>query len=217
VWQINDCWPVTSWAAVDGDGQRKPLLYAMRHAFADRLVTIQPRDGGLAAVVVNDTEEALVGPLTLRRVAYDGRVLASEQVSLTVAARDTVTVPVPSSVAEFGSPESELLVASVDGVDRGLWFPVEPRDSALAAASLSTSVTALAEGSGYRVEVTAGSLARDLALLVDKVDPAATVDEMLVTLLPGETAVFTVASDVAGVGEELVSGRVLRTANELVG
>jgi beta-mannosidase len=142
-------------------------------------------------------------------------------VSLTVAARDTVTVPVPSSVAEFGSPESELLVASVDGVDRGLWFPVEPRDSALAAASLSTSVTALAAGqearAGYRVEVTAGSLVRDLALLVDKVDPAATVDEMLVTLLPGETAVFTVASDAVDVGEELVSGRVLRTANELVG
>ncbi|MBD8538917.1 glycoside hydrolase family 2 protein [Frigoribacterium sp. CFBP 8751] len=229
VWQINDCWPVTSWAAVDGDGQRKPLLYAMRHAFADRLVTIQPRDGGLAAVVVNDTEEALVGPLTLRRVAYDGRVLASEQVSLTVAARDTVTVRVPSTVAEFGAPESELLVASVDGVARGLWFPVEPRDSALAAAALTTSVTVLAAGAGvaggvgvaagagYRVEVTAGSLVRDLALLVDKVDPAATVDEMLVTLLPGETAVFTVASDAVGVGQELVSGRVLRTANELIG
>jgi beta-mannosidase len=72
-------------------------------------------------------------------------------------------------------------------------------------------------GAGYRVEVTAGSLVRDLALLVDKVDPAATVDEMLVTLLPGETAVFTVASDAVGVGQELVSGRVLRTANELVG
>ena len=217
VWQINDCWPVTSWAAVDGDGQRKPLLYAMRHAFADRLVTIQPRDGGLAVVVVNDSEEALAGPVTVRRVAYDGRVLASEQVSLTVAARDTATVPVPSAVAAFGAPESELLVASVDGVTRGLWFPVEPRDSALAVASLSTSVTALGEGWGYRVEVTAGSLVRDLALLVDKVDPAATVDEMLVTLLPGEAAVFTVTSDVVGVGEEFVAQRVLRTANELVG
>lgn len=219
VWQLNDCWPVTSWAAVDGDGQRKPLLYAMRHAFADRLVTIQPRDGGLAAVVVNDAEEALVGPLTLRRVAYDGRVLSETSLELSVAARETTTVPVPSAVAQFAAPESELLVASVPGVPRGLWFPVEPRDSALAAASLSTSVTALAAGSGagYRVEVTAGSLVRDLALLVDKVDPAATVDDMLVTLLPGETAVFTVSSDVPGVGDELVSGRVLRTANELVG
>ncbi len=24
-WQLNDCWPVTSWAAIDGDGQPKPL------------------------------------------------------------------------------------------------------------------------------------------------------------------------------------------------
>ena len=30
VWQLNDCWPVTSWAAVDGDGRRKPLWYALR-------------------------------------------------------------------------------------------------------------------------------------------------------------------------------------------
>jgi len=136
-------------------------------------------------------------------------------------ARDTATVPVPSAVAAFDAPESELLVASLPGVTRGLWFPVEPRDSALAAASLSTSVTALGGGSGsgagYRVEVTAGALVRDLALLVDKVDPAATVDEMLVTLLPGDAAVFTVTSDVVGVGEEFVAQRVLRTANELVG
>ena len=217
VWQLNDCWPVTSWAAVDGDGQRKPLLYALRHAFADRLVTIQPRGDGLAVVVVNDTEEALVGPLTMRRVAYHGAVLDEAVLDLDVAARGTVSVPVPPAVAAFGSPESELLVASASGGSRGLWFPVEPRDSALAAASLSTVVTALPGADGYRVEVTAGALVRDLALLVDKVDPAATVDEMLVTLLPGETAVFTVASDVVGVGEELVSGRVLRTANELVG
>ena len=46
VWQLNDCWPVTSWAAVDGDGRRKPLWYALRRAYADRLLTVQPRDGG---------------------------------------------------------------------------------------------------------------------------------------------------------------------------
>jgi beta-mannosidase len=29
-WQINDCWPVTSWASVDGYGRPKPLWYATR-------------------------------------------------------------------------------------------------------------------------------------------------------------------------------------------
>ncbi|GAB4084787.1 glycoside hydrolase family 2 protein [Myceligenerans cantabricum] len=46
VWQLNDCWPVTSWAAVDGDERPKPLLYALAHAHADRLVTVQPRGAG---------------------------------------------------------------------------------------------------------------------------------------------------------------------------
>ena len=44
----------SAWAAVDGDGRRKPLWYALRRAYADRLLTIQPRDGGLAVVAVNE-------------------------------------------------------------------------------------------------------------------------------------------------------------------
>jgi beta-mannosidase len=72
VWQLNDCWPVTSWAAVDGDGRPKPLLYAMAHAYADRLLTVQPRDGGLAAVAVNDSPEPWSGDVVIRRLSYDG-------------------------------------------------------------------------------------------------------------------------------------------------
>ncbi len=43
VWQLNDCWPVTSWAAVDGFGRRKPLWHALRRANAPRLLTLVPR------------------------------------------------------------------------------------------------------------------------------------------------------------------------------
>jgi beta-mannosidase len=30
VWQLNDCWPVTSWAAIDFEERPKPLWYALR-------------------------------------------------------------------------------------------------------------------------------------------------------------------------------------------
>ena len=57
---------------------------------------------------------------------------------------------------------------------------------------------------------------RDIALLVDKIDPDAAADEALVTLLPGETATITVRHagelDVAA----LRDARVLRSANQLV-
>jgi beta-mannosidase len=35
VWQLNDCWPVISWSAIDGDGRLKPMWYALRRAYAD--------------------------------------------------------------------------------------------------------------------------------------------------------------------------------------
>ena len=45
---------------------------------------------------------------------------------------------------------------------------------------------------GYTVTVTATTLQRDVALLADKVAPAAVSDDMLITLLAGETAAFHV-------------------------
>lgn len=52
------------------------------------------------------------------------------------------------------------------------------------------------DASAYRVEVTARTLLRDLALFPDRLDPADEVDEMLVTLLPGESTVFRVTGAV---------------------
>ena len=76
---------------------------------------------------------------------------------------------------------------------RGLWFFAEDRDSDAAAARRSTHRRP-GPTDGYQVTVTAIGLVRDLALLVDKVDPDAVVDDMLVTLLPGESVTWQVTS-----------------------
>jgi beta-mannosidase len=100
------------------------------------------------------------------------------------------------------------------GDERGFWFPVEQRDSALTAADLETQVSTTDDG--YDVTVTATSLVRDLALLVDKVDVDAVVDDMMVTLLPGDTVTFHVTTTKELASEELTSSSVLRTSNQLV-
>src|SRR4029077_10201784 len=76
VWQLNDCWPVVSWAAIDGDGRRKPLWYALRAAYSPRLLTIQPTADGLRLVAVNDTMIDWTELVTVRRMSLDGTVLA---------------------------------------------------------------------------------------------------------------------------------------------
>jgi beta-mannosidase len=59
-------------------------------------------------------------------------------------------------------------------------------------------------------------MVRDLSLLVDRVDPAAEVDRMLVTLLPGEQTTFLVRTGLTDAPERFLAAGVLRTANELV-
>jgi beta-mannosidase len=51
---------------------------------------------------------------------------------------------------------------------------------------------------------------------VDKVDPEAVVDDMLVTLLPGESVVFDIASRADVDPSAFTEPRVLRTVNGLL-
>lgn len=212
VWQLNDCWPVTSWAAIDGDGREKPLLFALKNAFTPRVVTIQPDGAGLVAVVVNDTDEPWRGRLGIRRRAFDGTVLADEGSAVDVPARGIARVAVPETAATSADAATEVLEAVLDDA-RGWWYFAEGRDSALPAAAATVAV-APADG-GWQVTVTAVSFLRDLTLLPDRLGPAATVDSGLVSLFPGESHVFRVKG-VDAVTDAAVDARVLRTANELV-
>lgn len=217
-WQLNDCWPVTSWAVVDGDGRRKPAWYALRHAFADRLATVQPRpsaDGpdGLALVLVNDSPAPWRGTAQVRRLGFDAVVHAEVGLPYAVGPRATVTLPLPAGPATPDDPAGEVLLAEVDG-QRAWWWFAEDRDADLPAPDLDLRAEAVP--GGYAVSVTAHALVKDLALLADRVAPDARVDAMLLTLLPGESTTIDVRTSDRVAPEAFLDPRVLRSANQLV-
>ncbi|MGT2462425.1 hypothetical protein [Sinomonas atrocyanea] len=218
VWQLNDCWPVTSWAAIDGDGRLKPLYAALRAANADRLLTIQPTDPAsarspLEADAVNDTDQAWEGELRIERRTLSGQVLSDVGVGLRVPPRSVVRTPLPEDLSLPEDPASEMLVAVLAGT-RALWHFAEYRDQALDAADF------LAEAEpcdgGILLRITARTLLRDVTVLADKLDPDATVDQALVTLLPAESAEFRIRTALPLTLSELSDRRVLRSANQLV-
>ncbi|HLL67394.1 MAG TPA: glycoside hydrolase family 2 protein [Micromonosporaceae bacterium] len=212
LWQLNDNWPVTSWSAIDGDGRRKPLWYMLRRVYADRLVTIQPRDEGLALVAVNDGRTAWRTQFDVLRIDFTGRRKATFAVTIDLAPGESVTVALPAHLAEPDDPAGELLVADSDA-GRAVWFFAEDVDLSYPAPGYDVRVEP--DAGSVRVVITAGTLLRDLAIFPDRLDPAATVDEQLVTLLPGETAVFTVRSEQALDPAALTTIPVLRCANDL--
>jgi beta-mannosidase len=215
VWQLNDCWPVTSWAAIDGDGRRKPLWYALRHSFADRLLTIQPRADGLALVAVNESATGWSVPAVVTRHDLAGRVLASAELSLAVQPYAAAVVPLPAAVATPRDRYGELLLADAgDPEQRAWWFFAEDKDLAYPKAEYDVVVT---PGPGAaRVTVNAGTLLRELTLFPDRLDPAAQVDRALVTLLPGESTTFTVTGTGALDPAAFAGPPVLRCVNDLV-
>jgi beta-mannosidase len=215
VWQLNDCWPVTSWAAIDGDGRLKPLWYALRHSFADRLLTIQPCGDGLTLVLVNDSDEPWSDTVRLNRFDLDGDCLAGTALTVALSPRTTVTIEVPEVIAAAGNRCREVLEASVaTAVPRAHWFFVDDVDSELPDPAAEVAVNAVP--GGYRVDITARSLLRDLALLADRAAPDAVVDDMLVTLLPGQCASFTVTTAESLPATAFTHPLVLRSANQLV-
>jgi beta-mannosidase len=213
MWQLNDCWPVTSWAAIDGDGRRKPLWYALRRSYNDRLLTLQPRDGELALVVVNDSARRWSTTAEVSRRSFDGTVLASTRVPIDVEPRGKRTVGIPIHVAAAGDATRELLLAET-GSARAWWPFVEDVAAVLPAAEFDSQVEPVDDG--YRVTITARSLVRDIALLADRLAPDAVVDDMLITLLPGESVTFEVRTTAELTHEQLLDPLVLRSANQLV-
>jgi beta-mannosidase len=184
VWQLNDCWPVTSWAAIDGDGREKPLYHELRRLYADRLLTLQVRERRLVLAVVNQAAQAWKGEVRLRRMSVDGVVIGETDAGFTAGARTVAPVGVPKGLEPVGP--KEFLVADTDG-RRALHFPATDREIPYPQPEFDVSV---APGG---VTVTARTLVRDLLLQADRLDPDARADRGLVTLLPGEQVTIGVS------------------------
>jgi beta-mannosidase len=215
VWQINDCWPVVSWAALDLGtnaagapvARRKPLWFAMRDAYADHLLTIQTADGAPRLVLVNDAgaDWTAGGTIELRR--FSGEVVSSARYEVLVPARSKADVAI-----DFELPVERAglaLVATGTGAARAVKVLAEDIVAGLPAASVRASVTAAPDGAV--VTVTADTFVRSLAIFPDRVSEDSYPDSLLVDLFPGETHSFQVTGNFdEGSLEALTAPPVLR-------
>jgi beta-mannosidase len=191
VWQLNDCWPVTSWAAIDGDGRPKPLWYELRRLYADRLLTLQTTPAGLVLAAVNQSPLPWSAPVEVSRVRADGAVTARVTLQVSAAPFSVARLTVPTTLTEGAEHAKEFWTADT-GTLRAVHFAAPDKDFAYPAADYRIEVTARPDGA--RITVTAVTLVRDLLLQADRLAPTAVTDQGRTTLLPGEQAVFTVTN-----------------------
>ncbi|MEP6561010.1 MAG: glycoside hydrolase family 2 protein, partial [Nakamurella sp.] len=149
IWQLNDCWPAVSWSAVDAGQRRKPLWYALRSLNAARVLFLQPRAGGLALIVSNDSPERWTDVIEVSRISIRGHRLAAERLTVDVPPRGSSTVALSQQVATPYDADAEMLCATAyltPSIDRAWWYFVEDLDLKLPSPALSSTVERIPAG-----------------------------------------------------------------------
>jgi beta-mannosidase len=104
-WQLNDCWPVASWASIDYYGRWKALHYYARRFYDDVLVSPFLHDGKVDVYVVSDKLQPLSGTVHMRLLDFSGNSLLEQT--------KDVQIPAQSSAIYF-SVDKDALAAKGD-------------------------------------------------------------------------------------------------------
>lgn len=197
-WQLNDCWPVASWASLDYYGRWKALHYYARRFYADLLVSPHSEDGALAVYVVSDKTAATKADLRVRLMTVDGTVLSDKT--------QAVEVPALSSNAYVRMPMAEFLNAKdmdankvfavtdliVNGkaVSSNVLFFVPTKQAQLPATKVNTDLKR--EGKSYRLTLTSKTLARSVFVNFGSLE--AKVSDNYFDIIPGQAVEVEVTS-----------------------
>jgi beta-mannosidase len=91
-WQLNDCWPVSSWSSLDYFGRWKALHYAARRFYAPLMLSIEDKTPEQGVYVSNDWLEPWEGTVNWSLETLEGEVLTSGQAPVKVAPQASTLV-----------------------------------------------------------------------------------------------------------------------------
>ena len=89
-WQLNDCWPVTSWSGIDYNHRWKAMQYAVKMAYDRFLVSFVEDNDSLAIWVVSDCFIDRNTELRWQLMTFDGDTLKTGSTGFTLPAGSSV-------------------------------------------------------------------------------------------------------------------------------
>jgi beta-mannosidase len=173
-WQLNDCWPVSSWSVIDSALRPKAAYYAARRFFAPVLLSLTGNGRWTDAWGVNDLLKVIGGVLTMRVLTFDGRELACQETNVSLKSNASVRLGRIDalSVSEF-EPASCYVAAKFRGegdlLRRARLFFAEPKHLRLPPASMTARLEHLSEDA-YVIRLRSSVLVRAIQISVEGSD-----------------------------------------------
>jgi beta-mannosidase len=192
-WQMNDCWPVASWAGMDYNGRWKALQYTVRSSFQDVLLSIDGTDRERIDVhVVSDLRTAKTAELVLKLYQFNGSTLREWTHPVELGADSAAIVfssPVAELIESHGSNDVLLEISlRADGemIDRKVHYFVPEKEIRLQRSVINIMETP--DSGGLSFTVTSDVLARGVYLTSE--DEGIFSDNYF-DLLPGQPKTIT--------------------------
>jgi beta-mannosidase len=173
-WQLNDCWPVASWASLDYFGRWKALHYAARRFYAPLMLSVDDRGLAEGLYVTSDLGESWEGEIRWSLETLEGKALVSgvEQVTVPPYASVCVqTIDLTGQVSEEQQREL-IFVGELWQEEQRLGWQVVTfvPTKHVSLADPEITVTPGSEGGQMTIELTSRSLARLVELSLDGAD-----------------------------------------------
>jgi beta-mannosidase len=196
-WQLNDCWPVASWASIDYYGRWKALHYYARRFYDDVLISPLLHDDKVDVYVISDKLQPLSGTIHMRLLDFSGNSLLEQTKDVQVSAQsNAIYFSVDkAALSAKADPRRSFLVFDLDvtgkrvsrnlvflDVTRNLELPVAPK--------IESSLNKTADG--YTLTLQSAKLARSVYLSFGDLDVQSS--DNYFDLLPGEPATIRVKS-----------------------
>jgi beta-mannosidase len=88
-WQLNDCWPVTSWSAIDYNYKPKCLYYETKKLFNDITISVREEKNDYQIYIISDKQTELRGALNVSIKNMKGHVLFTNSTAYTISANES--------------------------------------------------------------------------------------------------------------------------------
>jgi beta-mannosidase len=205
-WQLNDVWPVASWASIDFQNNPKGLYYIVKKTFNPVIVVPSNFKNEFMVNVVSDSREAFKAKMEMNILDFSGKTIWSKTIPVNMGAN--------TSTAFFKAKTNELLnkldttqivfsVKLLKGnqiIASNLCYFSAPKDLKLQNPVITKLVTVTELG--YSITISSDKLARDLYLDTDE---KGRFSDNYFDLLPGEkvTVNFKTKEKIENFGDKL--------------
>ncbi|MCQ2431600.1 MAG: glycoside hydrolase family 2 protein [Clostridia bacterium] len=217
-WQLNDCWPVASWASVDYYNRWKALQYASKRFFAPTLLSAHEDGTTVTMNVSNEQLKPFNGTLTLTVCKADYSVLDEKTYPVSVDAMSALDITTEHYADLVKGMERETYLAFTltdengNRVSGGSLMFAKPKYFRFCDPKVAVKIEG-AEGE-FTLRVSAAAYARAVEIDFDEAD-LHLEDNFFDITAPGEIVIRAHGTDKKITAEELAAQMTVKTVYSL--